>query len=133
MNPKQRTVLIIAVILLFVIELFPPYLYEDSQTSRQYSAGYHFILSPKPNLKSEDEMIKMFSISSNERPASFTVQKDLGRRYGQWLALLFLTIGLLVFLMERKSFVKVIAGGLIVSIGIAFLLLVFYESWFIHI
>jgi hypothetical protein len=133
MNPKQRAVLIIGIILLFVIELFPPYLYEDSQTSRQYSAGYHFILSSEPNLKSEDEMIKMFSITSNERSTHFAVQRDLGRRYGQWLALLFLTIGLLVFLMESKSYVKVFIGGFIISIGIAFLLLVFYESWFIHI
>jgi hypothetical protein len=132
MNPKQRKVLMVAIFLLFVTELFPPWLYEDSQTSRQYSAGYHFILSPEPNLKSEDEMKRMFSITSNERPTSFAVQRDLGRRYGQWLALLFLTIGLLVFLMERKSYVKVFAGGFIVSVGIAFLFLVFHASWFIH-
>lgn len=133
LNPKQRTILMIASTLLVITVLFPPWLYEDSQTSRQYSAGYYFIFSPKPTLKPESEMRKMFSILSNEHSTSFAVYKDLGRIYGQYLALLFLIIGLLVFLIERQSYVKEMVGGFIFSIGIAFLFFILYQSWFIHI
>lgn len=133
MNPKQRKVLIVAIILLFLAELFPPWLYKNSQASSQYSAGYHFIFSPKPKVKSNDEMRRMFSISSDAYPSLFAVDKDLGRRYGQWLALFFLTIGLLVVLIEKKSYLKVFIGGFFICIGSAFLVYVLHDSWFIHV
>jgi hypothetical protein len=133
MNSKQRTVLIIASILLFVTVLFPPWLYENLQTSAQYSAGYRFIFSPEPEVKSEGEMRKIFSISSDEQRTSFAVYRDWGRRYGQWLTLFFLTIGLLVLLIERKSYFKIIGGGFLLLIGSAFLAFVLFESWFIHV
>jgi hypothetical protein len=133
MNPKQRKVLMVAIILLFLTELFPPWLYENSQTSSQYSAGYHFVLSPKPELKTKDEMKRIFSISSDEYPSLFAVHKDLGRRYGQWLTLFFLTVGLLVVLIEKKSYLKIFIGGFFICIGSAFLVNVLHDSWFIHV
>jgi hypothetical protein len=135
MNPKQRIVILSALILLSLSELFPPWLYENVQASSQYSAGYHFIFSPYPEVKSKDEMKRIFSIplDADEYRSSFVIKEDLGRRYGQRLALLFLTFGLLVFLMERKSYVKGIISGFLICIGIAFFIYVLHDSWFMHV
>jgi hypothetical protein len=135
MNPKQRIVLLYALILLSLSELFPPWLYENLQDSSQYAAGYHFIFSPYPTVKSKDEMKKIFSISpdADESHGIFVIKEDLGRRYGQRLTVLFLMFGSLVILTQGKSLLKGITGGFLICLGIAFFIYVLHDSWFRHV
>ena len=130
MNAKQRRVLLLAVVLFSLSELFPPWLYEDGWDSAARSAGYHFIYGPEPEIKPYGEMKKIFSIPDDEPQHGFTVRKDLGRLYGQRLTLLFFTIGLLLILNDRRSFPGTLVGGVSLCFGIGFLgVYVLYISW----
>jgi len=120
MNPLQRTVLIVAIILFSLSELFPPWLYEDGWNSAEQSAGYHFIFSPAPEVKPYAEMKRLFSIPDDDPQHGFTVRKDLARLYGQRLSLLFLMLGLLLVLDGRKSSLKAILGGSSLLVGLGF-------------
>lgn len=129
MNSKQRAVLINAVLLFSLSELFPPWMYADTWTSAERSAGYHFILNPAPKVKSDIEMKRIFSIPENDPYHRFVVREDSARLYGQRLSLLFLMPGLFLLLDDRRNLFKVIPGGGSVLIGIGFVsLYVFYFS-----
>lgn len=121
MNNKQWAVLLVAVGLFSLSELFPPWLYEYTWTSAERSAGYHFILGPEPKIKSPAEMRKLFSIPDAEPLHSFSVREDIIRLYGQRLSLLFLMTGLLLTLGERPSLLQKLLGIASVSIGVGFL------------
>lgn len=129
MNSKQWFVLSVAVGLFSLSELFPPWMYEDTWDSGERSAGYHFILAPEPEVKSQPEMKKIYAIPDSEPPHNFTVRTDLIRLYGQRLTLLFLMVGFLIVLGERRSIPKIVFGGVFLLVGIGFLALyIFYVS-----
>ncbi len=130
MNLIQRTILIIAVGIFSLSELFPPWLYEDGWNSAERSAGYHFILAPTPEIKSYPEMKVIFSIPDKELFAApdaapikhgFSVRKDIARLYGQRFSIMFLMLGLLLILDDRKKLLKIIFGSIFVCIGVGFL------------
>jgi hypothetical protein len=57
---------IVAGLALFALsELFPPWLYEDENTSAVRPAGYHFYKSP-PLLKTPPEMKKIFNLREGD-------------------------------------------------------------------
>lgn len=120
MNPKQLTVLIVAVVLFLVSELFPPWLYEDSWNSAEKSAGYHFIFGPAPEIKPYSEMKRIFSIPDEDPQHGFNTRKDFARLFGQRLSLLFITLGLFLMLDARKSHLKTILGGISLFVGLGF-------------
>ena len=121
MNSKQREVLIIAVLLFSLSELFPPWLYEDTLTSIERSAGYHFILSSAPEVKPYPEMRQIFLIPDGEPEHGFSVRKDLARLYGQRFIIFFLMLGFLLLLDDRKSFLRRGFAWASISIGVSFL------------
>ena len=126
----QRTILIIAVGIFSLSELFPPWLYEDNWNSNLRSAGYHFILAPTPEIKSYPEMKVIFSIPDKELFAApdatpikhgFSVRKDVARLYGQRFSIMFLMLGFLLVLDDRKKLLKIMLGSILICIGIGFL------------
>ncbi len=128
LNTKQLAVLLAAVLLFSLSELSPPWLYEDGWTSAKRSAGYHFLYSP-PAVKSDAEMRRMFLLPENEPPHYFSVQRDLARLHGQRIAIPLLTIGLLLVLSDRRSYVKVVFGSASLCVGFTFIALVCYMAW----
>lgn len=131
MTIKQLSNLVIAVILFSLSELFPPWLYENGWDSAKRSAGYHYYTNP-PEVKSSDEMKKLFILPDNEPLHSFSTQKDFLRLYSQRFLLLFLTIGLILALSSKRSLSKMMLGGLFICAGTVFLLLVLKLSWSVH-
>ena len=128
MNRKQLIVLCTTIILLGLSELFPPWLYEDGWTSEKHSAGYHFI-TKEPERKPIRELKDVFTLPDNGPPRNVHVQRDVARIYGQRLTLLFLAIGLLLVLSNRRSSLRVALGGLSLIAGVSALgLLVWYAS-----
>jgi hypothetical protein len=99
-----------------VSELFPPWLYEDENTSVVRSAGYHFILSPS-KVKSSGEMRKIFSLSENARTNLIWAHEDGGRQLGQRITLAFLILGTLILALNPKRLFNRIAGGAFVGVG----------------
>lgn len=120
MNPKQCAVLIVAIALFSLSELFPPWLYEDGWDSAERSAGYHFILSPPPKVRPYAEMKRIFSIPDSDPRHGFTVREDLARLYGQRLSVLFFMLGFLLVLDDRKSYLKIVFGRIFLLIGFGF-------------
>lgn len=130
LNAKQLSVLLIAVAVFSLSELFPPWQYYDGWTSARHFAGYHFLFSP-PEVKSLSEMKKIFSMPDDEYPHHFTIRKDLILLNIQRITMLFLSIGFLLFLSSRRSYDKKVFGGFSIFLGCAFLGLFvwyFYES-----
>ena len=129
MSPKQRAVIIAAVALFSLSELFPPWKYEDQWDSSEKSAGHRFIFSPAPEVEPYSEMKHIFSIPDNEPQHGFTVRKDLARLYGQRFSLLFLMLGLLLLSEDRKAYAQVILGIISLVIGFSFVgLYIIYVS-----
>ena len=131
MNSRKLSILGVALVLLFLSELFPPWLYEDGWDSAKRSAGYHFINNP-PKVKSSSEMKKIFLLPDSNPPHFFTIQEDIGRLYSQRLSILFLTPGLLLTLSSQRSLSMMVVGGFFICIGIVFLFLVLKFSWSVH-
>jgi hypothetical protein len=120
----QKTVLIVFVLLFSISELFPPWLYEDGWNSDERSAGYHFIVAQKPEVKSYPEMLQIFSIPQNEPEHGFSVRKDTLSLYEQRFSITFLMLGLLSILDGRKRLIRILFGAVCIFIGAGFLGLV---------
>jgi hypothetical protein len=119
MNFSQRTVFILTIVLFTLSVLFPPWLYEDGWNSAEHSAGFHFI-TEKPEIKPYTEMKKIFSIPDRDPPHGFSVKPDILVLCAQIFCLIFLTIGFLLFLGDRKNLYKLVAGGISVFLGLSF-------------
>lgn len=129
MNKKQKQMMVIlsAVALFSLSELFPPFSYKD-EYSRQRSAGYHFFYNPPTTIKVPTEMSASYS-TTDEQFRHFRIGRNRIRLFGQRLILLFVMLGLLLLLEERRSKLKTVFGVISLCFGFAVLALyVFYIS-----
>ena len=124
MNTKQRVVLILGIVLFTLSELFPPWLYVDQRFSGKLSAGYHYRFSPPP-VKWPDEMRQRFPYPEDDPAQYVIVRIDYLLLYIQRTIITSLAIGLLLVCRERRSKLIFAAGGLFLSVGIAFIRLFF--------
>jgi hypothetical protein len=116
MNATQRNLLLFAVILFTLSELFPPWMYEGPLSSRR-SAGYHF-LNSAPAIKPPDEMRTMFSSTADQPLSRIHVRKDRFRLYAQRAVIMFLTVGLWLAFSRLKLFSKIILSGVALCAGL---------------
>ena len=129
MNTKQWAVILVAVGLFFITELFPPWLYVSS--SNRCIAGYSFITRP-PTAKSFDEMKKLCTESYIENQDVFETHKDQLRLNWQRVILVLLSAGLLLVLESRRSALKTILGLSALSVGLAILWLYISNVQYFH-
>ena len=117
MGIRQQKALLAGLTLFTLSELFPPWQYEYPTFSTKRSAGYHFIFSPPR--KSSDEMKEIFKGVDDFPPEPyFTVRIDTLQLLFQRFVLVFLTLGLLVILKDRRSLVSAVLGGLLMCVGL---------------
>src|SRR5437016_14444269 len=90
MNRKQWTIMLAGIALFGLSELFPPWVYEDENTSVRRSAGYHVFNSP-PKIESPAEMRAVFSLRPNEPTKFMWVHVNGLRLYVQRFFLIALT------------------------------------------
>jgi len=128
MNRKQWTILMVGIILFGLSELFPPWVYEDENTSVRRSAGYHLFTSP-PKLKSPAEMRAIFSLGPNEPTKFMWAHQDGLRLYGQRILLIVLTPGLMLAFSDRRSLAKVALASLFLFVGLGFSGLYVFHVW----
>jgi hypothetical protein len=126
MAKRQWTVLFIGGLLMLLSEVFPPWVYEDGWTSRQRSAGYHFLTKP-PAVKSQSEMKRIFAGPVEEPARYFAVHRDRARLLGQRSFLLTATIGLLFVMHRPRRRWRLAFGSLALCITSALLCL--YAFW----
>jgi hypothetical protein len=129
MNLPQRIIFILIIAVSTLSEMFPPWSYEDGCNSSERSAGYHFIFGAPPEVKPDAEMKQIFSIPDNEPCHGFSVHIDWLRLYEQRFSMLFLMIGLLLVLDDRKKLFKILIGSISICLGL-FFLGVLYSSLF---
>jgi hypothetical protein len=130
MNRKQWLVLLVGTIVLVLSELFPPWLYEDENTSAVRPAGYHFISKP-PKVGSSAEMKNLFALRESDTTQFIWVHKDGIRLMGQRIILLSLMPGLWVVFFERRTIINFVSGGLCLCIALVFSgLYIFYVALF---
>jgi hypothetical protein len=118
MNTKQWAVILVAVGLFFISELFPPWFYVSN--SNRCIAGYSFITRP-PAAKSFDEMKKLCTESYIENQEAFETHKDQLRLNWQRVILVLLSVGLLLVLESRRSALKMVLGLIALCGGLAIL------------
>lgn len=117
---KQRTILIIFAAIFLLSEMFPPWIYIDKTSSIKYSAGFHFVFSPDPEIKSYSEIKERFSLPDRYQQEDFILRKDSGRlNLQRWSVLLFM-ISFLIASDERKSTYKKLIVIIFALIGIVF-------------
>ena len=127
MNIRQKQITCTALFLLTLFVLFPPWLYVNNQTSREYSAGYYFLFS-QPKIKSDAEIRKQLSIPDHV-DTSFSVKSDKLRFIAQIISIAFFCIGLLLIAADKKSLVKTAIGSISIFTGSLFAALVCFLSW----
>lgn len=125
MNSWQRKILLAAFALFALSELFPPWVYEDSRTSRRESAGYHFLSRP-PAPEPDEKMREIFSIPAADTPHHFTTHLNEPRQYLQRTLLAFLTLGWLILTIRREAFVLRVVGIMTLICAGGFLSLLVY-------
>lgn len=76
-------------------ELFPPWKYVDGNTSATRSAGYHFYKSP-PAVKSPVEMKRLFQRREGDFPLSIHVHRNYLQSKAQRIVLAGLALNLLI-------------------------------------
>jgi|SRR5918912_4287730 hypothetical protein len=126
MNKKQVIVVLSAVLLFSLSELFPPWNYKDGWTSFSRPAGYHF---RAPAVKSPAEMRRIFSVPDDDPPHYFSVRRDKLRLFGQRIILTSLMLGLLLVLEERRSVLKTALGVTFLVFGSCVLALYAFYVW----
>jgi hypothetical protein len=118
-NGKQAVILLLAALVLFISELFPPWQYEYQYVPEWRHicpAGYGFITRP-PGVRPYDEMLA--ACGTSEVPLSeVTTHRDLWRSNYQRVILFVLTIGLLLTLSMQRSALKTAGGIALVGLGI---------------
>ncbi|HEV2829850.1 MAG TPA: hypothetical protein VGW76_19780 [Pyrinomonadaceae bacterium] len=83
-------------------ELFPPWNYVDGNTSATRSAGYHFYKSP-PAVKSPDEMKILFQRREDQFPLSLHVHRNYLQSMAQRVVLFWMALNLFILSFGRSS------------------------------
>ena len=113
MNTKQWTVLLVAMAIFLLSELFPPWLYNCKGAT--YPAGYYFL--------TKTPAIKAICPSSDPLPAPLpTVLEDSNRLLLQRMIVIALTLGLWLLLRTRRTNLSVLIGFLATCAGLVGLL-----------
>jgi hypothetical protein len=128
MNRTQWTILLAGVVLFGASELFPPWIYEDENTSVRRSAGYHLFNRP-PELKSPAEMRRILSLQPSEPTKFMWVHLNGIRLLAQRLFLVAATPGLVFALANRRSRIKIILAILFLIVGLCFFALFAFDVW----
>lgn len=128
MNRKQWTLLLAGIVLFGLSELFPPWVYEDENTSVRRSASYHLFNSP-PKVKSPAEMRAIFSLRPDEPTKFMWVHLNGLRLYVQRFVLIAATPGLMLVLANRRSLIKIILAILFLIVGLCFFALFAFDVW----
>jgi|SRR5580765_1638329 len=100
-------------------ELFPPWEYLDGNTSATRSAGYHFYKSPPP-VKSPEEMRKLFQRREGDFPLSIHVYQDNFQSLAQRAILFWLTLNLFILSFGRGPLLLRILLWVFFALGCAF-------------
>jgi hypothetical protein len=121
---KPNAVIIAGLLLLALSELFPPWVYEDENTSGVRSAGYHFYKSP-PAVKSPAEMKKIFNLRDGESTQFMRVHSDDLQILAQRGVLAWLFYNGLILSLARSRLIRVLFGiffgvGAIAAIGLVY-------------
>src|SRR6476659_9995904 len=108
MNKKQWIIQAVAVVVLSLSAMFPPWLYRCDWQS--FSAGYHFFVkSPK---------IEAICLTSDPLPGPPpTINMNVDRLVLQSVVVVVLTVALLLILKTPRTNFSVVTGALIGSIG----------------
>jgi hypothetical protein len=101
-NWKPLLVILGALGLWGLSELFPPWNYVDGNTSATRSAGYHFYKSP-PALKSPEEMKILFQRRDDQIRLSLHVRRSYIQILAQRMVLFWLGLSLFVLSFGRGS------------------------------
>jgi hypothetical protein len=119
MKTKQILILVAALTLLLLSELFPPWRYEYEYVPEYRHicpAGYAFITRP-PRVKAYDEMLSICGTS--EVPLEMiTTHKDDWRVNWQRLILSLLSIGIFIRFNARRTRLTRISGDLLVLVSV---------------
>jgi hypothetical protein len=114
---KPNAVVIAGLILLTLSELFPPWVYEDENTSGVRSAGYHFYKSP-PAVKSAAEMKKIFNYRDGESTQFMWVHRDSLQIDAQRVVLAWLFFNGLILSFGRGSLLIRVLFGIFFGVGV---------------
>jgi hypothetical protein len=110
---RRRNVWLTGLIVTTLMVLFPPWLYLDTYTSNQRSAGYHFLFS-RPPVKTYEEMFGF--VPSDRMPTQYArVSLNGVRLLTQLLTILFLTAGIGLRLRGNSSW----SSGCFMALGIS--------------
>src|SRR5882762_6578326 len=97
---KPVAVIVAGVVLFAISELFPPWVYEDENTSVRRTAGYDFYKSPPP-LKSPSEMKNIFNLRDGNPTKFMWVHRDGIQLLGQRIVLVWLTLNAFILSFGR--------------------------------
>ena len=113
---KPNAVIIAGLLLLTLSELFPPWVYEDENTSGVRSADYHFYKSP-PAVKSPVEMKKIFNYRDGESTQFMWVHRDYLQVDAQRIVLAWLFFNGLILSFGRGSLLIRVLFGIFFGVG----------------
>jgi hypothetical protein len=131
MNRRQVYFLLAGVCLCALSLLFPPWLYEDENTSTVRSAGYHFRYS-RPTVKWPDEMRSISGLEPTGTAVRFIwIHVDGVRELGQVVALFFLTLGAILVSVQRRFVAIYVVGWVCVFAGVCVLAALIFYLYFL--
>ena len=113
MNKKQKTSLFVALFLIALMALFPPWVHFTEEYSMNCAAGYHLIFSP-PTITGD-----VFPGINENRERLIVVRIDYAKLILQSLVVLVMTTGLLLLQKERKTLVTPVVAVVLICVGIA--------------
>jgi hypothetical protein len=125
MNAKQGRILVFAMFLTLISELYPPWIYEYAyvdEFQHKCPAGYSFITRP-PAVKTWDEM-RSICATSEVPLEKIRTSKDLIRLNWQRLILFSVAAGFFLYFARKNDRLQAILSRTI--LGIAFALLALY-------
>jgi hypothetical protein len=120
---RRRKIWLTGIIIAVLMVLFPPWLYFDTNTSNQRSAGYHFLFS-RPPVKTYEEMFGF--VPSDRMPTQYArVSLNGIRLIIQLLTVVFLTAGIGLRLRGNSSW----SSGCFMALGICGIVLLILLMW----
>ena len=120
MNRNQKRSWFVAVSLLAIMVLFPPWVYFTEEYSMNCAAGYHLIFSP-PVVTGD-----VFPRIIDNRDRLIVVRIDYAKLILQFMVVLLLTTGLVLLQKERKALISPVVAVVLICVataGLVFLIL----------